>query len=209
MPKQTISWWYLIGLYFVLLVCVRLFASAVAVKHGPPPHPPTAKVTCQHQRKNLTSCYKAAHCEWFNIWAATSATCRAAWLWEEAKTLVACGQRRPFRRRDAIKKFALFSAQVCKSFQCADWFWKQCNNTIFITDEHKQQCSALNHFLIFCWNLESGAVTGRTWMNLFQEKGLDSPDWEPFFWGGGAGGQTVKRFNPHPFAELAAIFIVL
>lgn len=47
MAKQTISWSYLIGLYFVLFLCVRLFVSAVAVKRGPSP----AKVTCQHQRK--------------------------------------------------------------------------------------------------------------------------------------------------------------
>lgn len=152
-----------------IIFCFVRVCPSVCVCRGcetrSPRHPLPKSLANTKEQPN--SCYKAAHCEWFNIWAATSATRRAAWLGEEAKTLVASGQRRPFRRRDGIKKFALFSAQVCKSFQCADWFWTQCNNTIFITDEHKQQCSALNHFLIFCWNLESGVVTGRTWMNLF------------------------------------------
>lgn len=66
------------------------------------PVPPLPK-SLANTKEKPNSCYKAAHCEGFNILTATSATRRAAWLGEEAKTLVASGQRRPFRRRDGIK----------------------------------------------------------------------------------------------------------
>lgn len=59
MAKRTIIP-YLIGLYFVLFVCVRLSVSATAVKHGSPLPESLANTKGKAGKK-------ATHCEAFNI----------------------------------------------------------------------------------------------------------------------------------------------
>lgn len=94
--KQSV--WYLIGLYFVLFAFVRLFVSAAAVKRGSP----LPKSLANTKGKSLTVAIKR------RIARRLKFEQLPRQLGEEAKTLVASGQRRPLRRRDGVKICMIF-----------------------------------------------------------------------------------------------------
>lgn len=71
LAKQTISL-----IFNRIIFCFVCVCPSVCVCSGREARLAAAKVTRQHQRQKLNGCYKAAHCEAFKIWTATSATRR-------------------------------------------------------------------------------------------------------------------------------------
>lgn len=173
-----------------IIFCFVRVCPSVCVCRGcetrSPRHPLPKSLANTKEQPN--SRYKAAHCEWFNIWAATSATRRAAWLGEEAKTHVACGQRRPFRRRDGIKNLHYSQRRFVSLFNVPTDFERSATtpSSLLTSTSNSAQHWTTSWFSAGTWSLASWRVV-REWTLR----------------------QTVKRFNPHPFTELAAIFIVL